>query len=381
MLGDSRGAQRILAALDAAGDLAPALERARALLLAAWIEASTGDLELAGEHIAAATEVADKMGDSDLQARCAYYRAYVVSHHGEFRRAMELTDRSRAIYDTLDRPWDQAANSLFAARAAISAGDQARSVEAADQVQRWLGLVEDPWLHVRGEAILGELARLHHRFDEAVLHLGRAAERSRELGFQQTEAYQLTSLGRAQCQTGDYEAGSATLDLAIAKARATGDVRLAALAQVHLGRVLRGVGHVAAARAALEPRPPGTATPAVGSKPRSVSACWRPWTLRTTNQGPRSDWWRSSPMRVRATMPLSRCLRSMRSPASQTKLTTPGQLETCAWRRIGAWAQPPTSSPTSTESTRTRYEVRAVVPGGREDGRAAPRDRVPGSSR
>ena len=47
VLGDSRGAQRILTALDAAGDLAPALERARALLLAAWIEASTGDLELA----------------------------------------------------------------------------------------------------------------------------------------------------------------------------------------------------------------------------------------------------------------------------------------------------------------------------------------------
>ena len=117
---------------------------------------------------------------------------------------MELTDRSRAIYDGLDRPWDQAANWLFAARAAISARDQQRSVEAADEVQRWLRTVEDPWLHVRGEAILGELARLQHRFDDAVLHLGRAAERSRQLGFQQTEAYQLTNLGRAQCQAGDY---------------------------------------------------------------------------------------------------------------------------------------------------------------------------------
>ena len=42
VLGDSRGAQRILAALDAAGDAAPARDRADALLLAAWIEASTG---------------------------------------------------------------------------------------------------------------------------------------------------------------------------------------------------------------------------------------------------------------------------------------------------------------------------------------------------
>ena len=58
VLGDSRGAQRILAALDAAGDAAPGRDRAGALLLAAWIEASTGHLELAREHIALATELA-----------------------------------------------------------------------------------------------------------------------------------------------------------------------------------------------------------------------------------------------------------------------------------------------------------------------------------
>ena len=100
--------------------------------------------------------------------------------------------------------------------------------------------------------MLGELARIQHRFHDAVLHIGRAAETSRRLGFQQTEAYQVTSLGRAQCQAGDYDAGAATLELAIDKAEATGDVRLAALARVHLGRVLRAVGQVDRARAALE---------------------------------------------------------------------------------------------------------------------------------
>jgi predicted ATPase/DNA-binding SARP family transcriptional activator len=252
VLGDSRGAQRILTALDAVGDQALVQDRAGALLIAAWIEASTGHLELARNHIAVATDLAEQTGDADLQARCSYYLAYVVSHHGEFRRAMELTDRSRAIYDTLDRPWDQAANSLFAARAAISDGDQRRSVEAAEQVQHWLQTVEDPWLHVRGDAILGELARLQLRFDDAVLYLGHAAEQSRRLGFKQTEAYQVTSLGRAQCQAGDYDSGAATLQLAIDKAQATGDVRLAALARVHLGRVLRTTGQVPAARMALE---------------------------------------------------------------------------------------------------------------------------------
>ena len=113
-------------------------------------------------------------------------------------------------------------------------------------------MVDDPWLHVRREAVLGELARIQHRFDDAVVHLGRAAETSRRLGFLQTEAYQVSSLGRAQCQAGDYETGAATLELAIEKAEATGDVRMAALARVHLGRVLRALGEGARARTALE---------------------------------------------------------------------------------------------------------------------------------
>ncbi len=112
--------------------------------------------------------------------------------------------------------------------------------------------VDDPWLHVRRDAMLGELARVEHRFDEAVHHIGRAAETSGQLGFLQTEAYQVTSLGRAQCQAGDYATGAATLERGIAKAEATGDVRLAALGRVHLGRVLRALGRTAAAREALE---------------------------------------------------------------------------------------------------------------------------------
>jgi tetratricopeptide (TPR) repeat protein len=252
VLGDCRGAQRTLAALDAAGSTAPAHDRATALLLAGWLEASTGDLELARDHVAAAAELAEAINDVDLQARCCYYLAYVVSHHGEFQHGLALTDRSRALYAGLDRPWDQAANWLFTARAAISAGDQERSVEACDHVEQWLRTVDDPWLHVRRDAMLGELARVQHRFDDAVGHIGRAAETSGRLGFLQTEAYQTASLGRAQCQAGDYDAGAATLQVAIDKAEATGDMRMATLARVHLGRVLRALGQVTQARTALE---------------------------------------------------------------------------------------------------------------------------------
>jgi tetratricopeptide (TPR) repeat protein len=246
VLGDSRGAQRLHAALDAAGDAAPAAERATALLLAAWIEASSGHLEPARQHIAAASELA--AGDPDLEGRCAYYLAYVVSHHGDWEQGLALTARAQ---ERLTDPWDHAANALFASRAAISAGDVVRSAAARDEVQRWLEVVDDPWLHVRRDAMLGELARVERRFDEAVAYIGRAADTSGRLGFLQTEAYQLTSLGRAQCQAGDYESGVATLELGIAKAQATGDVRLAALGRVHLGRVLRALGQTDGARAAL----------------------------------------------------------------------------------------------------------------------------------
>lgn len=252
VLGDSRGGQRILAALDAVGDAAPARDRAEALVLAGWIEASTGNLEPARGHIDRAIAIAEQLGDTELLARGSYHLAYVLSHQGEWERALELTDRSDALYADLDRPWDRAANWLFAARAAISAGDRERSVAARDQVVRWLALVDDPWLHARGEAIFGELARLERRFDDAVAHLERAAEQSRQLGFVQTEAYQVSSLGRAECQAGDDEAGARTLAIAIEKAEAVGDVRLAALARVHLGRVLRALGRTDDARAALE---------------------------------------------------------------------------------------------------------------------------------
>jgi hypothetical protein len=51
---------------------------------------------------------------------------------------------------------------------------------------------------------------------------------------------------------GDYGAGAATLEVAVQKAEATGDVRLAALARVHLGRVLRALGQDERARTTLE---------------------------------------------------------------------------------------------------------------------------------
>ena len=341
-------------------------DRATALLLAGWIEASTGDLELARDHIAAAAELADAIDDVDLQARCCYYLAYVVSHHGEFEAAIELTDRSRALYDALDRPWDQAANALFAARAAISAGDDERSVEAA-RAGRALAArrVDDPWLHVRGEAMLGRA-----RPPPAPVRRRRRPPRP---------ALPRPRVGSASCRprrtrspaSAERSARPATTtpapprcELAIDKAEATGDVRLAALARVHLGRVLRALGDRSGPDGArggdrLAPR-----RPAAASRPRSASACWP----RSTPPTARSETARRDPRRR---PPRRRCprrgLRPRRTrPPRGRDAATQRPREISARRRTGGWRPPRTSSPTATgPTTAGSTTVPSVAVGGR----------------
>ena len=205
-----------------------------ALLLAAWLEASTGDLERARSQLAEAAELAEAIGDVDLQARGCYYLAYVVSHDGEFRQAI---DAHRPQPRPLPRPRPAVGSGReLAVHRHVPRSRPATTCAAstpAIRSQQALRTVDDPWLHVRRDAMLGELARLQHRFDDAVEHIARAAATSRRLGFLQTEAYQLSSLGRAQCQAGDYDTGSCRpADLPIDKAEATGDLRMAALARV-----------------------------------------------------------------------------------------------------------------------------------------------------
>ena len=262
----------------------PARDRAAALLLAAWIEASTGHLEPARRHVAAA----DRARRRDRRRRPA----------GALRllpRLRRLPPRRVGARAGADRPQPRA---LRPARPPVGPGRE-RAVRLA---RRDLGrrparapprpatrssagsrVVDDPWLHVRRDAMLGELARVEHRFDDAVRHIGRAAETSGRLGFLQTEAYQVVEPRpgavpgrRLRGGRGDARARRSR------RPRRTGDVRLAALARVHLGRVLRALGrHARGARRRSRRRRRATATRAAASRPRSATACSRRSTPRT----------------------------------------------------------------------------------------------------
>ena len=294
VLGDSRGAQRILAALDAAGDPASEQDRAGALLLAAWIEASTGRLELARDHIAAATELADAINDVDLQARRSYYLAYVVSHHGEFERAMELTDHASALYGGMERPWDQAANWLFAARAAISAGDQERSVERATRWSTGSG-----WSTTRGSTFAVKRCSANWPGSSS----GSTTPSSTSVVLRRRRAVSGSCRRRRirRRVSGGRNARPATTRPAPppSSSRSRRPRRPVMCAWRHSpGCTSAACSARSESASGLGPRSRrrrrGTAPPVAESRPRSASACSRRWTPRRGLPAPRNVWSRSS---------------------------------------------------------------------------------------
>ena len=131
VLGDSRGAQRVADRARRRRRRRPAGDRATALLLASWLEASTGDLEL-GPPAHRRRRGARRRHRRRRPARPLPLLPRLRRVPRRRVRAGDGAHRPqrRASTTSSDRPWDQAANALFAARAAISAGDEARAVDA-----------------------------------------------------------------------------------------------------------------------------------------------------------------------------------------------------------------------------------------------------------
>ena len=182
---------------------------------------------------------------STSKPRCSYYLAYVVSHDGEFRvgDGAHRSQRTRSTRDWTGRgtrPRTGSSPPGPRSRPGTRSAASPRAIRCS---------TGSPWSTTRGST--SGARRCSASWPASSIGSTTPSSTSvappttsRSLGFLQTEAYQVSSLGRAQCQAGDYESGAATLELAIEKAEATGDVRLAALARVHLGRVLRALGRV-----------------------------------------------------------------------------------------------------------------------------------------
>ena len=237
------GAQRVRAALDAASP--SDRDRAAALTLCGWFEASGGDLDRA----AADLEEAIRIGDARDAAVARLHLAFVHTQGGRPADALAVLDQCLPTLQEHDLVWEVGASRLLAAWAHIASGNTAEGRTACDQALGLLRPLGDSWALTHAEGLLGELALAEHRFAEAGTHFERAATAAAALGFDAAQAHHLLNRGRALQESGDVPAGRASLERAIDVGLRCGDARTVAFARARLAQVLRTEGEGDAALA------------------------------------------------------------------------------------------------------------------------------------
>jgi len=253
VLGDGvAGAARVRNALEAAGDQAAPRDRATALLLAGWLEASAGNVGQAQDDLEAALAAAGRLGDDRLRADAQRHLAFLRIQQGRPHDVLQCAAASLAVYRQLELPWETAASLLLGAFGSIMLGDTTGATRAATEAVQFLTPIGDAWGMVHAEAMLGAVANAEHRFADAAAALTRAASLSETLGFVGQAALHLTTLGRVQQRSGAPDEARGTLNRAIQAATTGGDLRVAATARIHLARTLRSAGDQATARSLLE---------------------------------------------------------------------------------------------------------------------------------
>ncbi len=241
------GAARLRAALDAAPMVDDAA-RADALALVAWLEAA-GDLERAQSDVEQAVELAAR-ADDRVAANVGIAAAFVRAQLGPPSIALEHLDRWRTEHPAAVGTWAGAVSWILTAHAGLATGDVALARRGCADAHAVLAVVDDGWAFAQLEGVLGFVAQAEQRYEDAVVHLTRAADVAHTLGFA-TEGFHLAALGRVLQQAGDDVAAINTLERAIEIGQRTGELRVASLARVRLGRVLRGFGDREGARVPL----------------------------------------------------------------------------------------------------------------------------------
>ncbi|CUR59882.1 Transcriptional activator domain [metagenome] len=237
VLGDgTAGAARLRQSLTAATD---PRERATALLLAGWLEASAGDVALAQSDLETAAALADRLDDEVLEADVARHQAFLAIQQGRPDLALAQGRASLAAYRSLALEWPIAASLLLSAYGALMLGDVTSATRDATEAAGIVAEIGDSWGLVHAEAMLGGIAQAQHRHEEAARALTRAADESAAMGFLGQAALHRSTLARVQQRAGD-PAATASFESAIGDALAVGDGRLAATARLNLARLKRG---------------------------------------------------------------------------------------------------------------------------------------------
>jgi tetratricopeptide (TPR) repeat protein len=221
-------------------------------LLAGWLEASAGDVQLAEDDISAARDIATALADDLAGADVERHEAFVALQQGRPDLAARSARRSLEAYRPADRQWEAAASLILAGYAALMVGDTATAGAEAATAAQILAPIDDAWGLLHAQALLAGVARAEGRLGDASRALREAAENARVLDFPGQVALHLTNLGEVERRLGQDRGAERTLRRAIDQAIAAGDGRLAATARLHLAQLLRAEGQRAAALDLLE---------------------------------------------------------------------------------------------------------------------------------
>lgn len=248
VLGDgSAAATRVRDALVADG---PAREQATGRLLAAWLEASAGDLARAQDDLDAGRRLAEELGDELLVADVDRHQAFVAIQQGRPDLVVQSAAASLSRYRERRLTWRTAGSLLLGAFGALMLGDTARAAQDAREARTLVTAIGDGWGLMHAQAMLAGIAQAEGRFAEAAEALEQAAAESAVLGYGGQAALHRATLARVQQRANDPRALD-SFRRALADAHAVGDGRLAATVRVHLARLRRAAGDPDGAAALL----------------------------------------------------------------------------------------------------------------------------------
>lgn len=251
VLGEGAGAaDRLRRAVAAAGEAAPAGDRAMALALAGWNEVG-GDVGRALVESERAVALADQAADDDAGTVSRFAQAFALIHAGRAPDALDLLDRWRSTALGRAPDWDLAMGDVLAGYAALASGDPVRAAAACAQAGPLLPALGDDWLTGHVESILGEVAQADRRFVDAGRHLQSAADSAHRATAFAAEGFHLANLGRVRQLAGDDPGAAAALERGIAIIEGVGLMRALALSRIRLGRVRLALGDRDGARAEL----------------------------------------------------------------------------------------------------------------------------------
>ena len=247
------GANRLHAAVEAAGARVAEVDRGLALARAGSLLARTGSPERGLESVRRALPLVDPR-HRRAAAEVGSTLGLMYVHLGRISEGSALIARSLGIFRMVGDRWGEAMCLLRLGFAAQRSGDAAGGLEVAEQARELTSALADRWSMHAALRLIGVFQTMRGDLTGAAQTLQSALLVARETGFAADEAQTLGRIGDIQQLRGDLPAATQALAAALELTGRLGDAASAAQLRSRLIAVLRCTGDLEAARALLAER-------------------------------------------------------------------------------------------------------------------------------